>query len=158
MMEIICKNIEDTKKLAAALCDVVREDGCFISLFGDIGCGKTAFVKGVLEALGVKKAVTSPSFVIMNQYGTTPDSPHIPVYHFDLYRLENEGLNTIENELREYSKHGVLTFVEWANFGGEQLPFERLNITIAVGENEERIFKLEPQGPKAQEIVRKIPA
>ena len=62
--------------------------------------------------LNVKEKVTSPSFVIINEYL----SGDLPVYHFDLYRLEQEGVRTIIDELTEYSRPDVLTFVEWAIF------------------------------------------
>ena len=79
-----CFTIADTKKLAEKFANLVREKGCFVNLYGEIGAGKTAFVKLVAETLGIKEKVTSPSFVILNEY----HSASIPVYHFDLYRLE----------------------------------------------------------------------
>ena len=94
-----CKTLENTKKLAYKFANLVKDEGCFVNLFGEIGAGKTAFVKLVAEALGIKEKVTSPSFVILNEY----HSASIPVYHFDLYRLENTGIKTITDELREYS-------------------------------------------------------
>lgn len=72
-----CISLEDTKALAYKFADLVKEEGCFVNLFGEIGAGKTAFVKLVAEALGIKEKVTSPSFVILNEY----HSASIPVYH-----------------------------------------------------------------------------
>ena len=102
----ICRNLDDTKKLAQKFAPLLK-DGCFINLYGEIGAGKTAFVKLVADALDVKEKVTSPSFVILNEYHTGS----IPIYHFDLYRLENEGIKTIYDELREYSEGRCVTFV-----------------------------------------------
>lgn len=85
--EKICKTLDDTKILAQNFAKLI-ENGCFISLYGEIGAGKTAFVKLVADALDVKEKVTSPSFVILNEYHTA----RIPIYHFDLYRLENLSL------------------------------------------------------------------
>ena len=88
---IKCQTLEDTKLLAEKFAKLVQEKGCFVNLYGEIGAGKTALVRLTAEALGVKEKVTSPSFVILNEY----HSASIPVYHFDLYRLEHAGISTI---------------------------------------------------------------
>ena len=67
--EKICKTLDDTKELAQKFAKLIT-NGCFISLYGEIGAGKTAFVKLVADALDVKEKVTSPSFVILNEYHT----------------------------------------------------------------------------------------
>ena len=95
---IKCETLEDTNQLAQKFAKLVQEKGCFVNLFGDIGAGKTALVRLTAEALGVKEKVTSPSFVILNEY----HSASIPVYHFDLYRLEHTGISTITEELKHY--------------------------------------------------------
>ena len=126
----ICHNLDDTKELAEKFATLIT-DGCFINLYGEIGAGKTAFVKLVADALDVKEKVTSPSFVILNEYHTGS----IPIYHFDLYRLEKNGLKSIVSELREYSKKGVLTFVEWAQFGLDEIPPNALKINVEYDED-----------------------
>ena len=95
---VICENINDTEALAKSFASIVKETGAFVCLLGDVGAGKTAFTKFVCKYLNVQEKVTSPSFVILNEY----KSGVIPIYHFDLYRLENEGVSTIINELEEY--------------------------------------------------------
>ncbi|MCQ2743439.1 MAG: tRNA (adenosine(37)-N6)-threonylcarbamoyltransferase complex ATPase subunit type 1 TsaE [bacterium] len=132
-----CSTIEDTKKLAEKFAKLVKEKGCFVNLYGEIGAGKTAFVRFVAEALGVKEKVTSPSFVILNEY----HSASIPVYHFDLYRLENVGISTITEELREYSEGKKITFVEWAEFSQGELPFERLEINVTYDDEDNRNYE-----------------
>ena len=67
----------------------------------------------------------------MNEYKTSK----FPVYHFDLYRLEEKGLKSIVSELREYSKTGYLTFVEWAEFGKDEIPSDAFKINIKYDEN-----------------------
>ena len=158
-MKIECKNLADTKKIAVAFAKNLPVDGCFVSLYGDIGAGKTAFVRYVLKELGVKDKVTSPSFVILNEYLNYK----IPIYHFDLYRLENEGIKTIEQELADYSKRNVLTFVEWADFGAAALSLDRLNIKILYpdvleyGENgDPRVFEHEPRGDENKIFAQNI--
>lgn len=144
-----CKTIEDTKELASKFADLVKEDGIFVNLYGEIGAGKTAFVKLVADAIGIKEKVTSPSFVILNEY----HSASIPLYHFDLYRLEKEGIKTIADELREYTQN-CITFVEWAEFSQNEIPFEHLKVNVTYGdEGEERIYEFLPFGANAEKIV-----
>lgn len=145
-----CFTLEDTKKLAYKFADLVREQGCFVNLFGEIGAGKTAFVKLVAEALGIKEKVTSPSFVILNEY----HSASIPVYHFDLYRLEHTGISTITEELREYSEGKKITFVEWAEFSQGELPFERIEINVTYDDDDSRVYEFKSIGKKNENIIR----
>ena len=147
--ERICKNIDETKHLAEKFADLIKEKGCFVSLYGEIGAGKTAFVKLVAAALGVTEHVTSPSFVILNEY----HSAQIPVYHFDLYRLENEGVKSILDELREYSEGRKATFVEWAEFSQDEIPFNHIKINVTYDEDDYRKYSFEAFGHDNIEIV-----
>lgn len=144
-----CITIYDTKKLAKKFAKLVLEKGCFVNLYGEIGAGKTAFVRLVAETLGVKEKVTSPSFVILNEY----HSASIPVYHFDLYRLENVGISTITEELREYSEGKKITFVEWAEFSQGELPFERIEINVTYDNDDSRIYEFKSIGDKNKYII-----
>ena len=144
-----CNTLEDTKKLACKFAQLVKERGCFVNLFGEIGAGKTAFVRLTAEALGVKEKVTSPSFVILNEY----HSASIPVYHFDLYRLENVGISTIADELREYSEGKKITFVEWAEFSQGELPFERIEINVTYDDDDSRVYEFSSIGKKNNYVI-----
>lgn len=146
--EKICKTIEETKELAQRFAKLIT-DGCFVSLYGEIGAGKTAFVKLVAEALEVKEKVTSPTFVILNEY----HSGLLPVYHFDLYRLENEGVKTILDELREYSEGKNVTFVEWAEFSQDEIPFKHLRINVTYSNDDSRIYSFESDNDDMIKII-----
>jgi len=148
--EKICKNLEDTKNLAYKFAQLIQEQGCFINLYGEIGAGKTAFVKFVAEAIGITEKVTSPSFVILNEY----HSANIPVYHFDLYRLENEGVKTIIDELREYSEGRQITFVEWAEFSQNEIPFNHIEINVTYEDNENRKYTFTGFGQECIDIIK----
>jgi tRNA threonylcarbamoyladenosine biosynthesis protein TsaE len=148
--EKICKNLKDTKDLAYHFAKLIEKKGCFINLYGEIGAGKTAFVKLVAEAIGVTEKVTSPSFVILNEY----HSAKIPVYHFDLYRLENEGVKTITDELREYSEGRQITFVEWAEFSQNEIPFNHIKINVTYDDEDYRKYSFTPIGKNCIEIVK----
>ena len=144
----LCKTIDDTKILAKRFAELAK-DGCFVSLYGYIGAGKTAFVRLVAEALGIKEKVTSPSFTILNEYHTG----EIPVYHFDLYRLENAGIKTITDELREYSEGKQLTFVEWAEFSQGEVPFDRIDINVTYDDDDNRCYTFKAEGEGKQDII-----
>ena len=144
-----CSTLDDTKKLAQKFANLVQENGCFVNLYGEIGAGKTALVRLTAEALGVKEKVTSPSFVILNEY----HSASIPVYHFDLYRLEHVGISTITDELREYSEGKKITFVEWAEFSQGELPFERLEISVTYDDDDCRNYEFTSIGNKNDYVI-----
>ncbi len=148
-IKIKCQTLNDTKKLAERFANLVKTEGCFVNLYGDIGAGKTAFVRLTAEALGVKEKVTSPSFVILNEY----HSANIPVYHFDLYRLEHVGISSITDELREYSEGKKITFVEWAEFSQNELPFERIEINVTYDDDDTRIYEFKSVGEKNNYIL-----
>jgi len=150
--EKICETLDDTKELAFRFAKLIEDDGCFINLYGEIGAGKTAFVKKVADAIGITEKVTSPSFVILNEY----HSAKIPVYHFDLYRLENEGIKTIFDELQEYSEGKQITFVEWAEFGQNQVPFDHIKINVTYDDDDSRKYSFEGFGTKCEKIVEEL--
>ena len=149
---IKCQTLDDTKLLAEKFAKLVQENGCFVNLFGDIGAGKTALVRLTAEALGVKEKVTSPSFVILNEY----HSASIPIYHFDLYRLEHAGISTITDELREYSEGKKITFVEWAEFSQGELPFERIEINVTYDDDDSRNYEFKSIGNKNNYIIERL--
>lgn len=148
-----CYSLEDTDKIALRFVESIRKTGAFVCLHGDIGAGKTAFTKLVCKHLNVKQKVTSPSFVILNEY----KSGDLPVYHFDLYRLESEGVSTIADELSEYSEGKILTMVEWAEFSPDtELPFDRLIVNISYLSDTEREISMKAIGNKSEEILNKM--
>lgn len=149
---VLCKDINDTEILAEHFANAVKEYGAFVCLLGDVGAGKTAFTKLVCKYLGVTEKVTSPSFVILNEYKTGA----LPVYHFDLYRLENEGISTIINELEEYSEGKLLTFVEWAEFSQNAIPFDRIDIQINYIGETKREFVFNAYGEKSKNIIKRL--
>ncbi len=126
-MKFKTTNLEDTEFLAKAFASLIDENGLFVTLTGDIGAGKTQFIRYVLNFLDIKEKITSPSFVILNEY----KSSICPIYHFDLYRLEHKGLKSIVEELRQYSKQNVLTFIEWAEFAHDEIPANALKIDVS---------------------------
>ena len=143
-----CYSIDDTRELAKRFADLSK-NGCFVNLFGDIGAGKTAFVRLVAEALDIKEKVTSPSFTILNEYHTGV----LPIYHFDLYRLEHVGIKTITDELREYSEGKNLKFVEWAEFSQGEVPFDRIEVNVTYDDDDNRCYEFSAIGERNKDVI-----
>lgn len=151
-VQFLCKNLKETEDLALNFTNIIQDTGSFICLMGTVGAGKTTFTKMICNFLGIKEKVTSPSFVILNEY----KSGKLPVYHFDLYRLENEGIHTIINELEEYSEGKIITFVEWAEFSENSLPFDRIEVQIDYIDDTSREFTFKAYGQKSENILKRL--
>jgi tRNA threonylcarbamoyladenosine biosynthesis protein TsaE len=128
------------------------ETGCVVGLIGDLGAGKTCFMKGVANGLnGVpEKEVTSPTFTILQAYEGV-----VPLYHFDAYRLEGvEDLDDIGFDDYVYGQ-GV-SFIEWADNISKAIPEERMLIEIKLTGDENRLFKCSAQGEKHEAVLNKF--
>ena len=100
------------KRLAAKVAQALRP-GDVVVLSGEVGSGKTTFVRAAADALGVEKRVTSPTYQLARGYEGVVDGREVIVNHLDLYRLE--GLEDRDAlELDDYLDPGAVTFVEWA--------------------------------------------
>lgn len=152
-LKFTANNLEETDKIAKVIAEAIKNKGVLICLYGDIGAGKTTLVKSIAKYLGIKNRVTSPSFVILNEYHTED----INLYHFDLYRLEEEGVKTILEELREYTENpNAVTVIEWAQFSHGELPEERLEIQIKYIDENTREFAVEAFGQNTGKILEEI--
>jgi len=92
-MEYHTKSAEETKATGERFSADLKP-GDIVALSGELGAGKTTFIQGLAKGLGVKERVLSPTFIIMRKY-TTPKE--FDFYHVDLYRLEGDMKNEIEN-------------------------------------------------------------
>jgi len=112
----ISQSVDDTvaygRAHAAALCR-----GDVLALCGDLGAGKTHFVKGLAATLGTDAAVTSPTFTLIHEYL----GGRLPLYHFDFYRLENED-EALKIGLDEYLDGDGVCVIEWADKFNTLLP------------------------------------
>ena len=126
------------------------EEGLFLALTGDLGAGKTHFVQGLAEGLGVKGVVGSPTFTIMNLY----EDGRLPLKHFDFYRLHSEDdLWNIGWE--EYGEGGVVV-VEWADMFPSLIPEESIHINIALSGEEERLITVSWGEGAPEKIIKEI--
>ena len=123
-MEIIVDSLKDTKKVAQKLARIFT-GGEIILLNGDLGAGKTTFARFVLQALGVKDEITSPTFTIMKEYKTRKFN----IYHFDMYRVSGwDDLYT--TGYFEYIESGGVLAIEWSENIENALPEDAIRITI----------------------------
>lgn len=136
MRKIIIKDENETREFARTLAQDLKK-GDIVALVGELGTGKTTLSKYIAEALGVTEPVTSPTFTIVQEY----HSGRLPLYHFDVYRIENvEEMYQIGYE--EYFYGDGVSIVEWADIIEELIPESGKVIFIDYGEKEgERIYK-----------------
>ena len=113
---------EETEARAARLAGLLRA-GDVVAVSGELGAGKTTFVRGAARALGVREPISSPTFTIGHRY----DAP-VPVAHLDLYRVA--GIDSEEWADLEPYFDGTVAFVEWPEHGGAWLPETRAAVTL----------------------------
>lgn len=132
---------EETRALGKGLAAVLRP-GDVLALIGDLGAGKTTFVQGVASGLGAsERAITSPSFVLVRECGRG----RIPLFHADLFRLDNPaGAATVG--LEEYYDAGGVTVIEWADRIPGILPDQFLEIRFEALDPETRRMTVIPRG------------
>lgn len=123
-MEFISKSEKDTFKLAKKF-EKLLKGGEVVILNGDLGAGKTTFTKALCKALKVKENVTSPTFTLMNVY----TSGRLPLYHFDMYRIEDES-EAQELGLNEFFYSNGVCMIEWAENIKNILPKKLITINI----------------------------
>ncbi|MDD2409355.1 MAG: tRNA (adenosine(37)-N6)-threonylcarbamoyltransferase complex ATPase subunit type 1 TsaE [Bacilli bacterium] len=142
------KSIEDTMELAENI-ESEGFPGMVICLNGELGSGKTVFVKGFAKSLGIEETITSPTFNIIKEYL----SGEIPLYHMDVYRIEKDK-NTIG--INDYFNKDGICLIEWSDLITEYLPKERLDIKFIIIDENTRIIKLIPYGEKYEDLVNSV--
>ena len=135
-------SIDETYGFAKELVDLTLEPGMTIALIGDLGVGKTTFVKGVANALGIEDEVTSPTFILLQTHDIESSKTDIKrLHHLDLYRREtlDEVYDLGIEEL--FADDEAIVLIEWANKVKELLPDDTLEIRFeSVGEDEREII------------------
>jgi len=127
---LTASSLSDIPTIAAQLITFAGTEKVFL-FHGDMGAGKTTFIKSLCEALGVTGAVTSPTFAIVNEYKGTTDK----IYHFDFYRLKTQT-EALDMGAEEYFYSGDYCFIEWPEKIPDMLPGHYIDVTIKVlGDN-----------------------
>lgn len=131
-MTIHIKNIEQIRAAAREFVNKIDNRRIF-AFYGNMGAGKTTFIKAVCEELGISDVITSPTFAIVNEY-EMPSSPlHLPssVYHFDFYRIRRLE-EVYDMGYEDYFYSGALCFIEWPELIEDLLPADAVKVTIQV--------------------------
>jgi len=134
-MEIVSGSPEETEAIAGRLASELRS-GDVVTVSGELGAGKTTFVRGACRALGVTAPVTSPTYTIGHRYEGEPD-----VSHLDLYRFT--GVSAAEwADLEPYFEDAVV-FVEWPEAAGDGLPPVRVSVQLEHVDKTRRRIRLD---------------
>ena len=133
---VITHSAEETQALGEQLARSLP--GGVVAFFGDLGAGKTTFVRGMCKGVGYEGEVSSPTFAIVHEYL----GGRIPIYHFDMYRVQSvEDLYSCG--YYDYLGHGLLA-VEWSENVEQALPDDAIRVTMAYGQQpDDRIVTIE---------------
>ena len=149
MVEIESSSPEETERIAAAVAGRLAA-GDVVTVAGELGAGKTTFIRGAARALGIEGPVTSPTYVIGHRYAGAPD-----VSHLDLYRYD--GMSEAEwGDLEGYFERAVV-FVEWPEAGEGFLPPARVRVRLRHQGDGNRLVVLE-SSEKSLEIELSVGA
>jgi tRNA threonylcarbamoyladenosine biosynthesis protein TsaE len=140
-LDIVTRATDETRKAGAALAELLVP-GDVISLTGDLGAGKTAFVQGAARALGVGDPVVSPTFVLVREY-----RGDVPVYHLDVYRLDRIQ-EVLDLGFEDYLDPSGVVFIEWGDAINALLPDEHLQVEITVRDDEVRRLAFAGRGSR----------
>ena len=148
---VISPSAEHTRKWAIRLGKLLQ-GGEIIGLVGELGAGKTCFVRGLAEGLEVSRKtwIRSPTFTLVNEY-----HGRLPVYHIDLYRLESTG-ELEELNLREYLYSDGVSLIEWFEYLPADEVDDHLEVRLAYREGSKREVTFIPHGRRYEEIVQAL--
>lgn len=124
-----------------------------ILLDGDLGAGKTTFTKGLAKGLGITRPIKSPTFTIIREY----QDGRIPLYHMDVYRLEEGGADDLG--LEEYFNGDGVNVVEWSKFVADELPDQYLRIIFRRDDSEGdnvRTLTFEAKGDRFEKMIEEV--
>lgn len=138
----------DTMELAENI-ESEKFPGMVICLDGELGSGKTVFVKGFAKSLGINENITSPTFNIVKEY----ENGEMPLNHMDVYRLEDSDATIGFND---YFQSESVTIIEWSELIKDKLPDERLDIKFKVIDENTRVIVLKPHGQKYEDVVNAV--
>lgn len=150
VLEIILNGLKETSEFGIKLGSLLKP-GDVVCLNGDLGAGKTTLTKSIGIGLGVDDYITSPTFSLINEY-----VGRMPVYHFDVYRLENAD-ELYDLGFDEYFYGRGVSIIEWADRIENLLPEERIVLDIGKTEDiDERRINIEVFGNRYKEILEEL--
>ena len=138
MTSLQSHSTEETVQVGRSLAHSLQ-NGDVVALFGDLGTGKTHFIAGVCEGLGVQGHVASPTFTIINEY----PAPGRTVVHIDLYRITSD-LEMFDLGIEEYFNDRCICLIEWAERMRASLPHSSVRVKLAYGGKEnDRVIEID---------------
>jgi len=147
-LQVTSHSPEETAALAERIAERLT-GGEVIALSGDLGAGKTRFTKGIASGLGIDpNDVTSPTFVLINEY-----DGRLHVYHFDTYRLDDSDALEALGCQEMFAGNGVCV-LEWADRVEDCLPDDRLDVRIEHAGETERRLALRATGPRHAGLLK----
>lgn len=137
MEQIVIENLNNISESAKSFIrrTELNSQNKIFAFYGDMGSGKTTFIKAICKELGVEEEVTSPTFAIVNEYYNKDNTL---IYHFDLYRIENLA-ELLDIGFEEYIDSNAIIFIEWPQIAENMLPKATVNVNISVLDNSRRI-------------------
>jgi tRNA threonylcarbamoyladenosine biosynthesis protein TsaE len=144
-VDVVTRSAAETEALAGRLAGRLRP-GDVVTVSGELGSGKTTFVRGACRALGVLQPVTSPTFTIGHRYRGRLDVSHVDLYRFAGFSPAEWG------DLEPYFEHSI-AFVEWPEAGAGVLPAARVAVTLAHVDAERRAVRLDAAEPALLEGI-----
>ena len=126
---------EETRKIAKEVGKKLQ-NGDIVALFGELGAGKTVFVKGICKVFGITRRVKSPSFTVIREYipNKTHNSDRLPnkIYHIDLYRIKDPSSILIQEVYERLGERNGICLIEWADRIEDLLPEDVVKIHIKI--------------------------
>lgn len=129
-----CSSIDELPKIAKELLEFVPQSRLF-AFYGEMGAGKTTFIKSLCKELGSTDEVSSPTFALVNEYVSISVKT---IYHFDFYRI-NSVEEAYDMGFEEYIQSGFYCFVEWPEMVSEFIDDQFVSVRIRATENERTI-------------------
>lgn len=146
MLDIVSHSLAQTHRLGARLGELLQS-GDLVLLEGDLGTGKTSLTQGVAEGLEIHQVVSSPTFTLLKEY-----EGRLPLYHFDLYRLD-EPDEILALGFEEYFYGSGVCVVEWANKAEDIWPQEHLRIQLKMVSDTKRGLLLTGVGARYSDLL-----
>jgi tRNA threonylcarbamoyladenosine biosynthesis protein TsaE len=134
-MELQITSLEEIGTAAEEFVRLAMQEDTVFAFNGQIGAGKTTFIKALCEALGVSETVTSPTFSIVNEYRS--DETGELIYHFDFYRIKKLD-EAYDMGCEDYFYSGAVCFIEWPELVEDLLPGNTVWVDIRVNDDESR--------------------
>ena len=148
-LDIITHSARETFEVGMRLGSLLAP-GDTVCLEGDLGSGKTCLTQGIGRGMGVTDVITSPTFVLINEYAS--GRPGAWLYHVDLYRIERQD-DLVSLGLEDYIYGNGITVIEWAERARDDMPPERLWVKLTYLDADSRLLHFEAAGAHYQEIV-----